>query len=170
MKAAHLVEIVQALNGAGVRYLVVGGLAVNAHGFLRYTNDVDLVIQLESANLLTALRALAGLGYRPKHPVTAEQFADAGLRESWIEGKDMLVFPLWGDQRVETPIDILVREPFDFETEWPKAVRGEVSEGVFAPFVALATLVALKRKAGRPQDLADLSQLRLIWGKDLPGE
>ena len=35
-----------ALERAGVRYLVAGGLAVNAHGYVRYTKDVDLVIHL----------------------------------------------------------------------------------------------------------------------------
>lgn len=127
------------------------------------------MIQLEQANLLAALRALATLGYRPKYPVAAEQFSDANLRESWIKERHKLVFPLWCEQQVETPVDVLVREPFDFDAEWPKAVRAEVSEGIFAPFVALATLVALKQAAGRPQDLADLSQLKLIAGEDFPG-
>ena len=43
MKLATFDAIVAALDGAGVRYLVAGGLAVNAHGYLRMTNDVDLV-------------------------------------------------------------------------------------------------------------------------------
>jgi len=166
MKAAHLVDIVQALNGEHVRYLIVGGLAVNAHGYLRYTNDVDLVLQLERANVLRGLAALARLGYRPKQPVTAAQFADAGQRESWIRDKAMLVFPLWCDQRVETPIDLFVREPFDFETEWMAAVQSEVSEGILAPFVRLSTLCDLKQQAGRPQDLADISQLRAIQNEE----
>ena len=170
MKASHLVDIVQALNGERVRYLIVGGLAVNTHGYLRYTNDVDLVLHLEPANILRGLSALARLGYRPKHPVTAAQFADADLREQWSRDKRMLVFPLWCEQRMETPIDIFVREPFDFETELKAAVQGEVSEGVFAPFVSLSTLYALKRQAGRPQDLADISQLQMVHEKDTSRE
>jgi hypothetical protein len=80
MKAAHLIEIVQALNEGQVRYLIVGGLAVNAHGYLRYTNDVDVVLQLEPGNILRGLNALSRLGYRPKQPVDAAQFADASRR------------------------------------------------------------------------------------------
>jgi hypothetical protein len=47
MKLSSFEAIVGALNEAGVRYLVVGGIAVNAHGYLRVTNDVDIVIRLE---------------------------------------------------------------------------------------------------------------------------
>jgi len=43
MNLASLEAIVRALNGAGVRYLVAGGLAVGAHGYPRATMDVDLV-------------------------------------------------------------------------------------------------------------------------------
>jgi hypothetical protein len=149
-----------------VRYLVVGGLAVNVHGYLRYTNDIDLVIELNRENVLRGLNALATLGYRPKHPVSAEQFADAQLREKWIVEKGMLVFPLWCDRRMETPIDVFVREPFDFDAEWQAAVQAEVSEGIVAPFVRLSTLFALKEKAGRPQDLADIDRLRAVHQED----
>ena len=41
--------IVRALNTAAVEYLIVGGLAVNAQGFVRSTRDVDLVLKLDSA-------------------------------------------------------------------------------------------------------------------------
>ena len=44
----HSVEaIVSALNNAEAKYLIVGGLAVNAHGFVRLTRDVDIVLQLD---------------------------------------------------------------------------------------------------------------------------
>ncbi len=51
MKLASFEAIVRALEDAGVRYLVAGGLAVNAHGFLRFTKDVDLVVQLAPDNI-----------------------------------------------------------------------------------------------------------------------
>jgi len=71
MKLASLEAIVHALNEVDVRYLVAGGLAVNAYGYLRLTHDVDLVIQLKPGNVIPAFAALASLGYRPMVPVTA---------------------------------------------------------------------------------------------------
>lgn len=44
MEVRSVEAIVRALNDASVQYLIVGGLAVNAHGYERFTKDVDLVI------------------------------------------------------------------------------------------------------------------------------
>lgn len=41
MEVRSIEAIVKALNDAEVRYLIVGGLAVSAHGFMRATRDVD---------------------------------------------------------------------------------------------------------------------------------
>jgi len=51
-----------ALKATGVRYVVVGGLAVNLHGYQRFTKDVDLVIDLVPKQLMKALQAPHGLG------------------------------------------------------------------------------------------------------------
>ncbi len=69
MKLGSFDALVRALDSAGVRYLVAGGLAVNAHGYLRFTRDVDLVLQLAPGNIASAFGALEGIGYRPDTPV-----------------------------------------------------------------------------------------------------
>lgn len=51
MRLASFEAIVRALNAAKVRYLVAGGMAVNAHGYLRFTQDVDLVVALDPKNV-----------------------------------------------------------------------------------------------------------------------
>ena len=162
MKLASFEAIVEALNKAGVRYLVAGGLAVNAHGYLRFTKDVDLVIRLSQKDILAAFSALAAIGYQPKVPITAEQFADSQLRESWIRDKGMVVLNFWSDQHRETPVDVFIREPFDFDVEYQRAWRSEQPGDPSAPFLAIPALIALKRTAGRPQDLIDIEKLRQI--------
>jgi hypothetical protein len=47
MQRRSIEAIVQALDAANVRYLIAGGLAVVAHGHLRFTADVDLVLDPE---------------------------------------------------------------------------------------------------------------------------
>jgi hypothetical protein len=54
MKLASFDAIVQALNAAQARFIVVGGLAVNAHGYIRVTNDVDIVIRLTKQDVVAA--------------------------------------------------------------------------------------------------------------------
>ena len=58
MKLDSFEAIVRALNDAEMRYLVAGDLAVNAHGYLRFTKDVDFVIQLVPDNIHRAFSAL----------------------------------------------------------------------------------------------------------------
>lgn len=107
MKLSSFGALVRALNHAGVRYLVTGGLAVNAHGYLRYTKDADLVIRLLPENILRTFTALTGIGYRPNIPITAEHFADTQLRASWIRDKNMQVLEFLSDAHHEPPVDVL---------------------------------------------------------------
>jgi hypothetical protein len=65
MKLTSFEAIEQALNRASVRFIVVDGLAVNAHGYLRFTNDIDLVIQFLERDILSSFHALEQIGYRP---------------------------------------------------------------------------------------------------------
>ncbi len=162
MKLAGFEAIVGALNAAGVRYLVVGGVAVNAHGYSRFTKDLDLVVLLERENVLGAFAALEKIGYRPNVPITAEQFADPQRRESWRNEKGMLVLQFWSDLHRETPLDVFVYEPFDFDLEEERALAGSGADGVPARFASIPALIAMKQAAGRPQDLIDIEKLRVI--------
>jgi hypothetical protein len=162
MRLEQVIEIVRCLNAASIRYIAAGGLAVNAHGFVRYTNDLDLIVSLAPDNIRRALDILATLGYRPRVPVTSAQFADQELRETWIKEKGMVVLNLWSDKRKETPIDVFVREPFDFAEEWAAAIRFPLAEGIAIPVVTLPTLFRMKQAAGRPQDRIDIDELTTI--------
>jgi hypothetical protein len=159
MELRSVEAIVRTLNGAQVQYLIVGGLAVNAHGYERFTNDVDLVIGLEPDNIIRGLRSLLAIGYHLRIPVTPEQFADPALREQWRRDKNMTVLPLWSDEHRRTPIDIFVYEPFDFAGEQARALRLPLAADAVAPIVGLESLLALKRAAGRLQDLTDIEKL-----------
>lgn len=160
MKTHSVESIVKALNDAEVRYLIAGGLAVVAHGYLRFTADVDLILDLEQPNAGKALAALKALGYRPRAPVPMEQFGDPEMRERWIREKGLTVFSLHSTDHPATEIDLFVKSPLDFEQAYRTALQLEVVPGLSATFVGFDDLVKLKEKAGRPQDLADLVRLR----------
>ena len=162
MKLSSLEAIATALRDGGVRYLIVGGLAVSAHGHCRVTFDIDLVVQLQPENVRRTMLALESLGYRPTIPVPAHQFADAHLRQAWILDKNMVVFQLHSDLHPETRIDIFVSEPFDFDREYEAALIGEILPGLQTRLVQLSTLIGMKAAAGRPKDLEDIRQLELL--------
>jgi uncharacterized protein (DUF1786 family) len=166
MKLASVAAVFEALNRENVRVIVVGGLAVNAHGYLRVTKDADLAIELVPENIERAFRALASVGYRPGVPVTAREFADPAVRESLIRDKEMKVLQFWSDAHRETPVDVFVIEPFDFPTEYAHAVLDQIEipehSRVEVRYVRLPTLIAMKEAVGRSRDLDDVQHLRWI--------
>jgi hypothetical protein len=162
MEVRSIETIVKALNDAKVKYLIVGGVAVVAHGYERFTKDLDLVIGLERKNIIRGLRALMAIGYQLRIPVTPEQFADPALREQWRREKNMVVLQLWSDTHRRTPIDVFVYEPFDFVKELARARREPVFGKESAAIVSYKTLLKLKKSAGRSQDLLDVEKLRKL--------
>jgi hypothetical protein len=154
-------EILDAPNRARVRYLVVGGVAVVLHGYLRTTADLDLVIQLQRENVLRAMRALGELKYRPRAPVPAEAFAESELREQWIREKGLAVFSLWSPAHPTLEIDFFVAEPFDFDSVYSRCLRVPL-ENTEVTVIALDDMIALKRRVGRPRDLEDVAALESI--------
>jgi len=166
MKLTSIEAIFGALKTADVRYLIAGGLAVNAHGYLRFTKDVDVVLHLVPDNIERAFSALGKLGYRPNVPVTARQFADPEQRQSWIRDKGMQVLQLWSDEHRETPIDIFVTEPFPFDEEYARALVKPLYDDIRVCFVSIPTLIRMKEAAGREQDRIDIEHLRLLREND----
>ncbi|ULA62019.1 MAG: hypothetical protein LZF60_380231 [Nitrospira sp.] len=62
-------SIFQVLNTAGVRYVVVGGLATVLHGYARLTADVDLAVDLAPEEATKMIRTLVANGFRSQVPV-----------------------------------------------------------------------------------------------------
>jgi hypothetical protein len=156
---SEILTILGALAKADVRFVVAGGVAVVLHGFPRFTADIDLVVDLERANILKAVGALQELGYHPRAPVAATDFAEEGTREAWIRDKGMKVFSLWSSRLPGTEVDIFAEDPFPFEAGYERAERVTV-QGLSFRIVAVADLIAMKEAAGRDKDLLDLKVLR----------
>jgi predicted nucleotidyltransferase len=161
MKLADVEAILRALNDAEVRYLIVGGLAVVAHGYVRATVDMDIVLHLERANVLRAMNALDAIDYKPLVPVDGNQLADEQIRKMWQTEKNMIVFQMRNPNRESTRLDIFVEEPFSFAEEFALAKWEDVA-GIPSPILRLERLLQMKRESGRPQDLADVEELKLI--------
>ncbi|MGA0587814.1 hypothetical protein ACO2Q2_11895 [Dyella sp. KRB-257] len=162
MKLLAFEAVARALHDARVRYLVAGGLAVNAHGYIRLTMDIDLVVALDAGNIQRAFQALAGIGYRPTVPIDAQAFERAEQRQRWRDEKGMQVLNFHNESFPGTSVDVFVYEPFDFAHEYEVALRGELLPGVTARFVSIPTLIHMKRVAGRPRDLDDIQHLEWL--------
>jgi len=140
-------EFIASLNAHRVRYLIVGGYAVGFHARPRATKDIDVLVDRSEPNARRARAALvAFLG------VSAPNITVAKLRNP----RTLVVLGV-------APIRIDVLTSVDgvssFAAAWKRRVEGAYGRTT-AHFISLDDLMASKRAAGRPQDLADLDVLR----------
>lgn len=159
--SGDLERIFDALARRNVRFLVVGGVAVVLHGHLRFTADLDMVVHLEPRNARQAMEALQELGFRPRAPVDALGFADPETRRSWVLEKGLTVFSLWSPEMQGTEVDLFVEEPFDFDDVDSRAVVADLG-ATSVRVISRPDLIAMKRRAGRPRDLADANVLESL--------
>ena len=122
---------------------------------------MDIVVDLQKETIGKLFDTLEMLGYRPAVAVSKETFSDEERRKQWAEEKGMKVLNFWSDLHPGTPIDIFVQMPFDFEKEYQKTSVQPLSEGLSVRVVSYATLLQMKKEAGRPKDLADIDELKL---------
>ncbi|MBI5186021.1 MAG: hypothetical protein HZA01_09895 [Nitrospinae bacterium] len=155
-------QVFRTLNVKKVKYLIVGGIAVNLHGFPRATGDLDIMMDLnDDKSLKGFVCAVKALGFKPKIPVEVEDFADAVKRKSWIEEKHMKVFSVYNPSREIEHIDVLVENPIDFTIAYKS--RKVIDVGDFeVPVISIDGLIELKKIAGRKRDEIDIAALKEI--------
>lgn len=154
-------ELLQSLSAASVQYVLVGGMAVQLHGYMRSTFDVDLVLAMNDENLERFIAVAKLLGLVPSIPVPMDALRDAAQIEQWYREKGMLAFALREPQVGGGVVDILVRPEVPFEQLKANAVAGEL----FAQQVWIASiedLLTMKRAANRPKDRLDMEALEKI--------
>ena len=149
-----LVGVCRSLNAAGAHYLVIGGFAVIAHQHVRATEDSDLLVPVDDANVDALAAALADLDA----VVTAT--GSAPTRVLLAEAAHI---------RLDTRAGLvdLLREgdpPLDFESGFADRLT-VILDDVEIPVAGLALLATLKRVAGRLRDRADLEELERIHGE-----
>lgn len=150
-----------ALNRKKVQYLVAGGWAVNLYGIERATGDIDLLVCLEPNNLEIFVKVVKELGLKPKAPVPVDDLLRKERREEWIRDKGMRVFSFFDPKTPYFLLDVFTEIPFDFQTAY--AQRSKIRAGdTVVPVVPIRTLIEMKEKAGRPQDLADVFYLKQV--------
>lgn len=153
--------IFQALNKSGVRYVVVGGLATVLHGYARLTADVDLVVDLAPEEAVRVIEALVAAGFRSQIPVSPEEFLDPTVRDRWVKEKNMRAFSLVDPANPMRVVDLLLESPVPFADLWARS-HEVVLQATKIRIASIEDLIALKRQAGRPQDMADIAQLEAI--------
>ena len=146
-RRSEQVSLFAALFEAGVEYAVVGGVAVNAHGFVRNTRDLDIFLRPTVENAEAAFRALQALGAQLEGLDATDLLADDAHYQLETEHGRIDLLPSIGDM------------PFD--QVWLNRVDAVV-DGVTVHFISKDDLIENKRQVGRSIDLADVEQLTLL--------
>lgn len=153
--------IFRELNKKKIKYIVVGGMAVNFLGVPRATYDIDLLLYLEDENLRKFLSLMKGWAFKPRVPVDIMDFADGKKRQGWIKNKNMKAFNLVNPDWAIREIDIIIDTPVDYAKAIKHAVNCKFND-IDIPTISIADLILMKSKSNRAQDKSDIKSLKKI--------
>lgn len=139
-------QVIEALNSCGVRYLVVGGFAVNFHGYNRTTKDLDLWVDISETNLKAIENAMEQLGYE------FDEFASYEL------SAERMVVLQESDCIVELMPRLNISEEIDFDEAFARSDMRKI-DGLDYCVISLDDLLREKAKSKRYKDLDDYSKL-----------
>jgi hypothetical protein len=150
MDFGRFLDVLRAFQQAQVEYVLVGGVAVNLHGIVRATEDIDFFVRLEPQNIERLKTALRSLWSDPEiDQIRAEDFETYPTLRYGPPGEDLV-------------IDVLTSLGTAFRYE---DLESEVLsfEGVQVRVATPATLVRMKRNTLRPIDRADAAALARLF-------
>jgi len=147
-------RVIDAFNEARVEYVVVGGVAVNLHGLVRATEDLDVFVKPNAQNIARVRQALAAVWDDPDiEQITADDLC--GDYPAVRYGPPTEAFYL----------DILTR--LGEATRYTDLeVEEKVVEGVRIRLASPRTLYRMKKDTVRPVDHADAAALRVAFNLD----
>lgn len=144
----------KAMDDFKVRYLLVGGWAVNYFGHSRATGDIDIWIEDTAGNRKQFIRAIKSLNIEG-----AELFADLPFLAGYTE--------IMLDNGIY--IDLMANLQFshkeDFNTCFNEAEYYNMQPGVRIPVISLTRLIEEKSKSKRVKDQLDAAELMKIQAK-----
>jgi TPP-dependent 2-oxoacid decarboxylase len=153
-------EILRAFQKQKVKYVLVGGIAVNLLGYLRSTADIDILLEMSDSNLKKVVTILKKEGYRVKQPVDPMGIANAEIRRDWIHNKHMKAFNFYKEDELKE-VDIIIESPVSFEEAKKGTLRIKIGD-MMLPVISIDNLIKMKKNTGRSVDKFDIEELKRI--------
>jgi hypothetical protein len=154
-------KVFRILSEKRVRYAVTGGVALVLYGVVRFTADLDLIVDLNEKNLENFISAMKELGFKPRIPVKIDDFLNPELRTQWYKEKNMIAFTFYNPVQPMEEIDVFIKELIPF-SEIEKEIENFHFKEVIIPVVSKRHLKKLKELSKRTQDIADIKALEEI--------
>ena len=142
-------EFIELLNAHKVRYMVVGGYAVAYHGYLRFTGDIDVWVEVSPANAALLVQVMRDFGFGSMYR-EADFLAPGGIIQLGV-----------------APVRIDILNEIDGVTfaDCYAACEPSTWDEVAVNFISLGDLRKNKASTGRPKDAADLRNLNKVKRK-----
>lgn len=131
-----------------VRYVLVGGLAMNLLGVPRLTMEVDLLLGLEEQNIDAFIQCANALRLRSQISESLAALRDPARRLAWYEDNDLVAFALSADEPGAPTVDLVLQHPLDFAAAHARALLRDAG-GVTVRIASVEDMIALKRAARR---------------------
>jgi len=147
---SEVLAFLQAFNYLQVKYLVVGGYAVNHYGYNRTTSDIDIYVKDSLENRKAMIEALEKLGYGRMEEL---------LRVPLLAGYCEIMMD--DGMYIDLMSDIPGLDSIDFDIQFDRKTLTEV-DGILIPFISFQDLLINKEKTGRTKDKDDFEQLSKI--------
>ncbi|MBD0288137.1 MAG: hypothetical protein ICV53_17485 [Flavisolibacter sp.] len=137
-----------------LRYLIIGGYAVNYFGFHRYTEDMDIWIGPTNENKICFLDTLKCMGY-------------TNTELDVIKDEDFTTYFMCSLGSPPDVIDILtiIHKNISFDAAEREAIHHEIGNGIVANFIPYDFLKEVKLRSSRPKDLFDIARLEELRNK-----
>ncbi|GAA4319789.1 hypothetical protein [Compostibacter hankyongensis] len=148
----EMLELLRAFHVFQVRYLIVGGFAVNRYGYKRTTGDIDIYLKDTPENRANLIRALAEMGYGE-----FDMLMNVPIIAGYCE--IMLDNGIYAD--LMTDIPGLEKERFDYYYDLATV---DSIEDYTVRYLHYNHLLENKRATGRPKDMLDIDELEKING------
>jgi hypothetical protein len=154
-------EIFKEFSKRKIKYLVVGGLAVNLHGIPRMTQDMDIIVNMGEDNLKKILEGLEALGYKPRLPVKPASLLDPKVRSEWIQSRNLKAFTFVHKGNPAQEVDILLVSPLNFDDAYARKTVKHAGD-ININLVNISDLILMKEGLGRTTDDYDVKMLRTL--------
>ena len=153
-------EILRAFQKEKVKYVLVGGIAVNLLGSLRSTADLDILVEMSDSNLAKVVRIFKKQKYRVKQPVDPIGIADKKIREDWIKNKHMKAFNFYKEEGLKE-VDLIIDSPISYKEAIKTAEFIRIGS-IALPVISIDNLIKMKKRSGRPVNKFDIGELKKI--------
>lgn len=156
-------NVFRALTDAKVKYVIVGGVAMNLLGCPRFTNDIDVLLALDDQNLQAMKKAMEAIGYERRIPLALDELGDEKRALQFIQEKNLLAYTFFNTKEPLYSVDIIVGPSLQFAEYADRQVLTQVW-GMQLPVVSIDDLIDMKKGSERGKDALDVASLLAYKG------